>query len=118
MSSSITRRLGRFERLLGSILREPVELPNRVTLRMRHLARPAVEPGMRLRFGHLQRLPQKYGGESHVVIAKHLPEQDGQEWVEFQEMPGPAPAVEPSAKSGSIQYLDIVFVAPYATAPD
>lgn len=119
MGSSITRRLGRFERLLGSILREPVELPNRVTIRMRQLARPALEPAIRFRFGYLQRLPEEYRGQRHVVIAKVLPKQNGQEWVEFQEVPGPAPAAEPNIRSGWLSSIDIVFVAPYpAVGPD
>jgi len=44
-----------------------------------------------LRFGHLRRLPPDYKGEKHVVIAKQLPNRNGEEWVEFEEVPGPDP---------------------------
>ena len=40
-----------------------------------------------------------------MVIAKHLPSRSGQEWVEFEEVPGP----DPSPEMG--EHLNIVFVA-------
>ena len=43
-------------------------------------------------------------GERHTVIAKHMPCRFGQEWVEFEEVPGPDP------RSESDEYLNIVFV--------
>ena len=52
-------------------------------------------PAVKLRFGHLRRLPGDYQRERHVVIAQQLPDRDGQEWVEFAEVPGPPPAVPP-----------------------
>ena len=39
---------------------------------------------------NLRRLPQDFKGERHAVIAKHLPSQSGQEWVDFEEVPGPS----------------------------
>ena len=51
-----------------------------------------------------------YRSERHVVIAKRLPERAGQEWVEWEEVPGPAPSL-PSPEPRVPQYLDIVFVA-------
>jgi hypothetical protein len=67
------------------------------------------QPPLRIRFGNVRRLPEDYRGERHVLIAKQLPERDGQEWVEFEEVPGPAP-VEPPPEPWFPRYLDIVFV--------
>jgi hypothetical protein len=44
---------------------------------------------MHVRFGNLRRLPEDYQGERHREIAQWLPARDGQEWVEFVEVPGP-----------------------------
>ena len=60
---------------------------------------------LQVRFGHLRRLPQDYKGERHVVIARHLPSEFGQERVEFEEVPGPDPNP------------DVVFVAAYPLQP-
>ena len=49
---------------------------------------------IRIRYGHLRQLPADYKGERHVVVTKQLPSQDGREWVEFEEVPGPAPVHE------------------------
>jgi hypothetical protein len=46
---------------------------------------------VRFQLGHLKRLPEDYVGERHIVVAKELPSQNGQEWVEFEEVPGPDP---------------------------
>jgi len=46
---------------------------------------------IKIRLGNLKRLPGDYVGERHTVVAKHLPSQNGQEWVEFEEVPGPDP---------------------------
>jgi hypothetical protein len=70
-----------------------------------------------IRFGHLKRLPPDYTGERHVVVARELPAQDGQEWVEFEEVPGPDPnPLEPSRYHGGRPIslrLDVAFVAAY-----
>jgi hypothetical protein len=60
----------------------------------------------------LRRLPPDYKGEKHVVIAKELPSQNGLEWVEFEEVPGPDPNPE-KLKAGRPEYLDVMFVGPY-----
>ena len=67
---------------------------------------------IRLRFGNLRRLPKGYQGPHHIVIVKHVPNQSGNEWVEYEEVPGPEPppAVAPKATD---QYINIVFVPPY-----
>ena len=72
--------------------------------------RTAVNGRVTVRFGKLRQLPQDYEGERHVVIAKHLPSQSGQEWVEFEEVPGPDPGPPEQFNSGVSRYLDIVFV--------
>lgn len=52
-------------------------------------SRGQFHPPMHFRFGNLRRLPEDYQGERHVEIAKYLPAINGQEWVEFVEVPGP-----------------------------
>ena len=45
------------------------------------------------RSGYLKTLPADYVGERHVVIVKREPAgAPGNEWCEFEERPGPAPA--------------------------
>jgi hypothetical protein len=66
----------------------------------------------RVRCGKLRRLPPDYCGEKHVVISKHLPSQDGQEWVEFEEVPGPEPNVEKCGDSG-VRRINVMFPMPY-----
>ena len=68
---------------------------------------PALRP-IKVRFGNLRRLPEHYKGERHREIVKHLPDRDGREWVEFEEVPGPDP--NPSQEPAVSEYLDIVFV--------
>jgi hypothetical protein len=51
----------------------------------------AVSGQIKIRLGNLKRLPNGYVGERHIVVAKELPNQNGQEWVEFEEVPGPDP---------------------------
>jgi hypothetical protein len=67
------------------------------------------EHRLKLRFGRLKRLPQDYKGEKHVVIAKQLPNRNGQEWVEFEEVPGPDPN-PPQRLNGSPRHLTIMLV--------
>ena len=66
------------------------------------------KPVVKARFGHLHRLPQDYAGERHVMVTKHLPSRSGQEWVEFEEAPGPDPS--PVEEAGRPHYIDVVFV--------
>jgi hypothetical protein len=70
-----------------------------------------------IRFGHLKRLPRSYTGERHVVVARELPSQNGQEWVEFEEVPGPGPKPpEVSLPRGGrpiAARLDVMFVSAY-----
>jgi len=65
-------------------------------------------PESKLRFGHLRPLPKDYQGERHTVIAKHLPNQGDQEWVEFEEVPGPAPSPKEEHGQGGPRYMNIV----------
>ena len=66
------------------------------------------------RMGRLKRLPPEYKGERHIAIAKQLPNIGGQEWVEYEERPGPEPPQNGNASTEDI--IDIVFVAPYPRA--
>ena len=76
-------------------------------------SRSASHPRIKIRMGDLRRLPQDYKGPRHVVIAKHLPSQSGQEWVEFEERPGPDPNPPQEGRRGLPEYLDVMFVAPH-----
>jgi hypothetical protein len=67
------------------------------------------EQRIRIRFGNLKRLPPEYKGERHVIIARHLPNKGDQEWAEFEEVAGPAPA-EKRPIAGVPKYLDVAFV--------
>lgn len=80
-------------------------------------SRAAALRPMKLLFGNLRRLRQEYKGERHVVIAKQLPAKAGQEWVEFEEVPGPDPSPPRNLKLGVPERIDIVFVAPYLMKP-
>jgi len=66
-------------------------------------------PPLRVRFGKVRRLPEDYRGERHIVVAKQLPERNGQEWVEFEEVPGPKPMTPPPDLRVP-QYLNVMFV--------
>jgi hypothetical protein len=66
-------------------------------------------PPLRVRFGNVRSLPGDYHGERHVIVAKQLPERNGQEWVEFEEVAGPAPS-PPPADSGLPNCLHVMFV--------
>jgi hypothetical protein len=106
--SSIARRLGKLEAEVfpWGNLSVGQQFGNPYSRRKR---RGLVASRLRLRFGYVRRLPEGYIGERHLVIAKHLPERNGQEWVEFEEAPGRAPA-EPPPDPRLPQYLDIVLV--------
>ena len=68
---------------------------------------------VKLRFGHLKRLPRDYQGERHVIITRELPKQGDQEWVEFEEVPGPDPDPPRDPTRGSPHRIDIMFVEAY-----
>ena len=75
----------------------------------------AVLRPIKIRFGHLRRLLQDYKGERHVIVAKQLPSRNGQEWVEFEEVPGPDPSrLQEQGGQGSVPtQIDLMLVAPY-----
>ena len=68
---------------------------------------------IKLRLGHLKRLPREYQGERHVIVARELPKQGDQEWVEFEEVPGPDPDPPEQSARGAPRRLDVMFVEPY-----
>lgn len=78
---------------------------------VRNRNRGPLAPPLQLRFGNLRRLPAGYQGERHVIVAKHLPMRNGQEWVEFEEVAGPEPS-PPPPDSRLPNCLNIVFVGP------
>ncbi len=100
---SIARRIAKLEVALSPQY-EPEYWPDR----RGRTSRAPFHPTLRLRFGNLRCLPPDYQGERHVVIAKRLPDQGDQEWVEFEEVPGPAPSEPP--QDPRLKWLDVVFV--------
>jgi hypothetical protein len=78
--------------------------------------RVLVEHSTKVRMGHLKRLPREYTGERHVIVAKELPNVGNQEWVEFEEVPGPDPnPPQRAARPGEsiARCFDVMFVKPY-----
>jgi len=69
-----------------------------------------------VRLGHLRRLPEDYEGERHIVVTERLPDQDGWEWVEYAEVPGPSP-ISPPPDPRLPRYNHVVFVAPIDSVP-
>ena len=76
----------------------------------------SVEQRDKVRLGHLKRLPQEYTGERHVIVATQLPNVGNQEWVEFEEVPGPDPNLrQHAARAGQAiaRCFDVMFVKPH-----
>jgi hypothetical protein len=77
----------------------------------------STEHRVTIRFGHLKRLPPEYVGERHIIAARGLPTRNGQEWVEFEELPGPDPnPPEPIGYHRGhpiLSRLDVAFVGAY-----
>jgi hypothetical protein len=90
---NITRRVQRLEALVASARKKQLS---------QHTG------WLQLVFGHLRRLPGGYQGERHIVIARRLPDRNGQHWVEFEEVPGPG--LPPRARP--VRCLNVIFVAP------
>ena len=78
----------------------------------------AREHSIRLRFGNLKQLPHEYQGERHVIVARELPNRGDQEWVEFEEVPGPDPSPPQHSARGIPDRLDVKFVAAYPWPAD
>lgn len=62
---------------------------------------------LEIRHGYIRRLPPDYQGERHVEIVKRLPDQNGEEWFEFEEVPGPPP-IEPPEEPRFPECLEVV----------
>jgi hypothetical protein len=73
----------------------------------------ATQHPLKVRFGHLKRLPPEYKGERHVIVARELPKQGDQEWVEFEEVPGPNPNPPQCRTRGTPDRLDVMLVRAY-----
>ncbi len=81
----------------------------------RHAA--AAEPlVVKVRFGNIRRLPPDYAGERHVAITKQLPNNGNQEWVEYEEVPGPDPSPPEKLTHAPLRYVNVIFVG--STAGD
>lgn len=68
--------------------------------------------GIRIRLAELRRLPEAYKGERHLKFVGHLPNRGSQEWVEYEEVPGPNP-IPPQPRGGIPKCINIIFVRPY-----
>jgi hypothetical protein len=68
---------------------------------------------IRIRLGYVKRLPCEYQGERHIVIARHLPNKGNQEWVEFEEVPGQAPASPKEDRFDPVRYIDVRVLSPH-----
>ena len=67
---------------------------------------------IRFQYEHLRRLPPDYLGEKRVVVTRQLPSEDGRDWVEFEEVPGPDP--EPPLPPGRTpDLISVMFVEAY-----
>jgi hypothetical protein len=99
---SITRRIAKLEAMV---------FPEAETVRGRgpRSWRKFPPPPIQVRFGNLRRLPADFQGERHVEIGQRLPDQNGQQWYEFEEVPGPAPTQPPQTAWTPI-CLHVIFV--------
>ena len=101
----------------GDVAREPVKTRNRGGLLTRlerlECRAIAVHERFKFRYGHLKRLPREYQGERHVVVARHLPSQGDQEWVDFEERPGTDPNPTERSEPGTPTCINVVFVEAY-----
>jgi hypothetical protein len=100
---SMARRIGKLEGALSPGLEPEAGRGRRWSSRA-----PSAIP-IHLRFGNLRRLPEDYQGERHIDVGPWLPDQNGQKWVEFTEVPGPPPNLPPQGP-GLTRFLDVVFV--------
>ncbi len=106
---SITRRI---ERLESASLAGSIDGP--YAARNWRRFQKSAPPRIRFRFGYLHCLPNDYRGERHRIVTRSLPDQNGQEWVEYEEVPGPAPSVTGQIL-GCDLLIDVVFVPPIAS---
>ncbi len=68
---------------------------------------------VRIRCGHVKRLPREYTGERHLVVVKQLPPNSyGLELVEFEERPGLAPQRSSGPSNERIININICLVGP------
>jgi len=78
----------------------------------------ATQHPLKVRFGRLKRLPPEYKGERHVIVARELPKRGDQEWVEFEEVPGPNPNPPAHRTRGTLDRLDVMLVTAYPCPED
>jgi len=76
-------------------------------------SRTAALLSIKVRFGYLvRRLPPDCQGERHLEVARRLPNRGDKEWVEYEEVAGPAPNTLPA--SGIPRCINVRFVTPSA----
>lgn len=55
-----------------------------------------VLPVITVQYGRVRRLPADFQGERHIVVSEHLPDRNGQKWVEYAEVPSLPPSMPPT----------------------
>jgi hypothetical protein len=68
---------------------------------------------IKLRFGHLKRLPREIPGRAPRHRRAGATETGDQEWVQFEEVPGPDPDPPQQLARGIPHRIDVMFVEPY-----
>ena len=72
--------------------------------RLEHVRAAQCWPQIELQIGYLKRLPPEYVGERHVATVGQLP--DGE--YQWEERPGPAPAIEDDGDARTIIRINLV----------
>ena len=72
--------------------------------RLEHVQAAERWPQIELQIGYLKKLPPEYVGERHVVTVGQLP--DGK--YQWEERPGPAPAIEDDGDARTIIRINLV----------
>jgi hypothetical protein len=73
---------------------------------------------IKLRLGHLKRLPRIPGRAPRHRRAEELPKRGDQEWVEYEEVPGPNPDPPQQLDRGAPRRLDVMFVEPHPSTEE
>jgi len=59
--------------------------------RLERIERKLARPRIVVQYGHIKTLPPDYTGERHTVVVSCLPDENGRDFYEWEERPGPGP---------------------------
>jgi len=59
--------------------------------RLERVERKLIRPRVVIQNGHMKTLPADYTGERHVVTLSCAPDENGRDFYEWEERPGPGP---------------------------